>query len=400
MYTLLENIRIILQNSIIEGYILIEGGIIAAVGEGPAPAESVPPNTERIDCGYLYCSPGFIDLHNHGRLGADAMSGSEALATIAEGQLDHGVTGFLAGTSTIAWDKALSSIRAVAAYCTEGPAANAPGEKAAKPGGKARSRCLGIYSEGNFFSMEKRGAHNPKYLRNPSPQDMDDLVEAGGGQLRIAALSPELPGGLDAISKLKKAGIVVSAAHSDATLTEALAGINRGITQSTHTFIGMRALNHQEPGIVGAVLQDDRVFCELIADGIHIHPLILSLVYRIKGADRIVLISDSVALNGLEDGSYEADGLRAVVKDGIIRLEDGRLAGSSLSLDRAVYNMHTLADVPLWEAVRMASLNPARILGIEEHKGSIEVGKDADLALFDDECKVREVFLEGRRVSL
>jgi N-acetylglucosamine-6-phosphate deacetylase len=315
------------------------------------------------------------------------MDGGNAVKTVARGQLARGVTGFLAGSSTRAWDQVLASVKDIAAC---GDSGGDPPEAA---------RCLGIYSESTFFSGEKRGAHNPHYLREPSPADIDALLDAGGARLRILALSPELPGALEAISRLKKAGIVVSAAHSNASLKEAQEGINRGITLSTHTFNGMRALHHQEPGIVGAVLRDDRVSCELIADGIHIHPLVLSLVYRMKGPDRIVLVSDSVALNGAGDGRYEADGLSAVVKDGIIRLEDGRLAGSSLSLDRAVYNMHTLADVPLWEAVRMASLNPARILGLEGKKGSIAVGKDADLALFDENFTVKEVFLGGRQVN-
>jgi N-acetylglucosamine-6-phosphate deacetylase len=382
MKTLLENVRLILQNTVVEGYVLIEDGIIAALGEGrPETGATV------FDGHGLFCSPGFIDLHNHGRLGADAMDGEEALETIAKGQIRHGVTGFLAGTSSRAWEEVLVSVKRMASYCA--------GDQ-----GEGRSRCLGIYSEGNFFSAEKRGAHNPAYLRKPSAEDMDALLDAGGGFIKIAALSPELPEAFRAIGKLKKAGVVVSAAHSNATLAEAREGINRGITQATHTFNGMRGFHHQEPGIAGAVLGDDRVSCELIADGIHVHPLALSLAYRVKGPDRVILVSDSVALNGLPDGRYAAEGTGVTVLDGIIRLEeDGRLAGSSLSLDRAVYTMVSQAGIPLCEAVRMASLNPARVLGLEDRKGSIAAGKDADLALFDERITVRDVFLGGRRVN-
>jgi N-acetylglucosamine-6-phosphate deacetylase len=156
----------------------------------------------------------------------------------------------------------------------------------------------------------------------------------------------------------------------------------------------MRGLHHQEPGIAGAVLYDDRVFCELIADGVHVHPLMLSLVYRLKGPDRIILVSDSVKLNGVDEGCYRLDGHTVTVKDGTIRLEDGRLAGSSLSLNRAVRTM-IQAGIPLCEAVRMASLNPARILGLEGKKGSLAAGKDADLVLFDDDLTVTAVFLGG-----
>jgi N-acetylglucosamine-6-phosphate deacetylase len=383
MNTLIENVRVILANTIIEGYVLIEDGTIAALGEG---RPEKPPGVAVFDGRGLFCSPGFIDLHNHGRLGADVMDGKAALETIAGDHIRHGVTGFLAGTSSRAWEETLESVKRMASYC-----AGDQGD---------RSRCLGIYSEGAFFSMEKRGAHNPKYLRDPRKEDVDALLDAGGGFIKILALSPELPGAFDAIAGLKKAGVVVSAAHSNAALAEAREAVNRGITHSTHTFNGMRSFHHQEPGIAGVVLQDDRVSCELIADGIHVHPVALSLVYRIKGPGRVVLVSDSVALNGLPDGRYTAEGLGITVVDGIIRLEeDGRLAGSSLNLDRAVYTMISKAGVPLCDAVRMASANPARILGLENRKGSIAVGKDADLALFDGRISVQEVFLGGKRVN-
>jgi N-acetylglucosamine-6-phosphate deacetylase len=159
----------------------------------------------------------------------------------------------------------------------------------------------------------------------------------------------------------------------------------------------MRSLSHQEPGILGAALNDDRVSCELIADGIHLAPPILSLVYKLKGPDRIVLISDSVAACGVPDGRYQREGFTVVVKDGTVRLEDGRLAGSTLSLDRAVRNMVSLAGLSLCHAVRAASLNPARILGLERRKGSIGVGKDADLVIFDKNVEVKGIFVRGRQ---
>jgi N-acetylglucosamine-6-phosphate deacetylase len=218
--------------------------------------------------------------------------------------------------------------------------------------------------------------------------------------LRVFALSPELPGALEAITALRGKGIVVSAAHSNAIYAEALEGINRGITLSTHTFNGMRSLHHQEPGIVGAVLNDDRVYCEIIADGIHLDPVILSLVLKIKGSGRIILVSDSVALNGVNDGQYKVKGNTVTVSGGAIRLEDGRLAGSTLSLDRAVKNMTNLAGASLCEAVAMASLNPARILGIEDKKGSVAAGKDADLVLFDENITIKEVFVGGNRTVI
>jgi N-acetylglucosamine-6-phosphate deacetylase len=342
-----------------------------------------------VDARGLYLSPGFIDLHNHGRLGRDVMDGTpEALETIAWGQAKQGVTGFLAGTSTVPWEKTLETLDFLSSYC-EKPDTRESGA----PGGAA---CLGIYSESNLFSMEKRGAHDPAYLKSSvSRTDAEALAGAGGSSLKIAALSPELPGALEAAAFLKDRGIVVSAAHSNATYSEALAGIDGGISLSTHTFNGMRSLHHQEPGILGAVLNDDRVSCELIADGIHLAPAILSLVYRIKGPDRIVLVSDSVAFNGLPEGRYPWENREVLVSEGAVRLEDGRLAGSCLSLDRAVRNMVRLGGAALHEAVRMASLTPAALLGLEAEKGSIEPGKDADLVLFDEDITIRKVYIRG-----
>jgi N-acetylglucosamine-6-phosphate deacetylase len=291
----------------------------------------------------------------------------------------------LAGTSTVPWEKTLETLGFLASY-RERPESGAPKGAA----------CLGIYSESNLFSMEKRGAHDPAYLKSSvSKADAEALIAAAGSSLKITALSPELPGAPEAITLLKDRGIVVSAAHSNASYDEALAGIDAGITLSTHTFNGMRSLHHQEPGILGAVLNDDRVVCELIADGIHLAPAILSLVYRIKGPDRIVLVSDSVAFNGLPEGRYPWETREVLVSDGAVRLEDGRLAGSCLSLDRAVRNMVRLGGAALPEAVRMASLNPAAVLGLEAKKGSIEPGKDADLILFDGDMTIRKVYIRG-----
>jgi N-acetylglucosamine-6-phosphate deacetylase len=380
---LIRNARIITENSIVEGDLLAEGGRIAAFGAVPGGA----PGAEELDAGGLFLSPGFIDLHNHGRLGVNVMDGTESsLETIARGQLSHGVTGFLAGTSSAPWDKNCAAVRAAGRWYAGG----------AGGGGEGMARCLGLYLEGNYFSMEKRGAHNPDYLRPLSVEEMGELLEAGGGAVKVVCLSPELPGAAAVIRFLRERGVVVSAAHSNAAYGEALAGINAGITQSTHTFNGMRGLDQHEPGILGAVLTDDRVICEAIADGIHLAPPVLDMMLKLKGPDRIALISDSVELNGLPEGQYRFGGRTITVGAGAIRLEDGRLAGSCLSLDAAVRNMVALAGASLPQAVRMASLVPARILGLEDTRGSIAVGKDADLVLFDGDVTVKKVFVRAK----
>ncbi|GHV85068.1 N-acetylglucosamine-6-phosphate deacetylase [Spirochaetia bacterium] len=402
-----SNVKLVLPDRLVRGSLLVNGPVIAAVSEGPgippewnSPGPGAPSNgPELINGGGLYLSPGFIDIHNHGRLGCDVMDGTpDALDTIARGQAEHGVTAFLAGTSTIPWEKSLKAIGQIAAYCRRVGESGGTGglQKDSACRAWSGARCLGIYSEGALFSQEKRGAHDPAYLKSViTPADIDALLEAAGDTLKVLSLSPELPGALEAISRLAGQGIVTAAAHTNAAYDEALAGINAGFTLATHTFNAMRALSHQEPGILGAVLNDSRVSCELIADGIHLNPVILSLVYKLKGPDHIILISDSVSANGLPDGRYESERRIVIVDRDSIRLEDGRLAGSTLSLDRAVRNMIRLGGAGLCHAVQMASLNPARILGVDKHKGSIEAGKDADLLLFDENIAIKKVFIGG-----
>ena len=393
------NCKLVLPDRIIPGSILVENGKIAAVEEAGTISTSFPSvwNKEGgkpvlIDGEGNYLAPGFIDIHNHGRLGCDFMDGKESsVETIAKNQAEHGVTGFLAGTSSIPWEKSLNSLRFLAGYY------KAETERSDSEDSAKGAQCFGIYSEGNFFSIEKRGAHNPEYLKSIlTRDDLDVLFAAAGSALKVVALSPELPGADEWIRFIRSKGTVVAAAHTNATYEEAMAGINLGITLATHTFNGMRSLSHQEPGILGAVLNNDRVSCELIADGIHVAPPVLSLVYKIKGPDKIVLISDSVIVGGIPDGRYEKEGFIVIVKDGIVRLEDGRLAGSSLSLDKAVRNMVNLAGISLCHAVRAASLNPARILGMDHKKGSLEQGKDADLVIFNENVEIKKVFIQGR----
>jgi N-acetylglucosamine-6-phosphate deacetylase len=375
----IKNGRIVTENRIIGGSLYIKDGLIASLGEDPGGFDQA----EEWDAGGLYVSPGFIDIHNHGRLGRNVADASEeSLGIIAKGQLAQGVTGFLAGPSTLPWEQYLEVIRICAAYCG--------GEQ------EDRAQCLGLYLEGVFFSGEKRGAHLENLLRPPAAEDVAAALEAGGEHIRVFCIAPELPGALEAIRKIRGRGIVVSAAHSSADFDEALRGINAGISLSTHTFNGMPSLNHHHPSLVNAVLSDDRVACELIADGIHLHPSILQLALKAKGPDRIALVSDSVAFNGMPEGKYPYRNQHAIVKAGEIRLEDGRLAGSCLNLNRAVRNMVRLAGASLCEAVRMASLVPARIIGAERKKGSIAVGKDADLVVFDEDVAVKTVFLRGK----
>ncbi len=380
---LFKNARIILKDRILPGNVLVEEGRIACISENDISAE----NASVVDAKGSYLSPGFIDLHNHGRLGHDALSADpDGLATIAKGQLAHGVTGFLITTSTAPFDQVKKGMETAAEFI------RAPHPDMSIP--------LGIYSEGLYFSVPKRGAHSEDLLRSVSQDEFNTLIDAADDNIKIFSIAPELPGALDGIATLKKKGIVVTAAHSNATYEEAIAGINAGITCATHTFNGMRALDHRQPAVVGACLTDDRVICEAIVDGIHLHPGTVRLMARLKGADGMALVSDSVFGNGLPDGEYDIRERHITIKDGAIRLDNGTLAGSCLSLDAAVRNVMKFADIPLWDAVCMASLTPARVIGMDKTKGSIGVGKDADLVLLSDDLMVQEVYVSGQKCEL
>ncbi|GHV33106.1 N-acetylglucosamine-6-phosphate deacetylase [Synergistales bacterium] len=387
---LIKNAKIITQNLIVDGSLLALNGRVAALGvhiEADVDSE--------IDAKGLFLSPGFIDIHNHGRMGFDVMDASvSSLLNIAIEQIKHGVTGFLATTNTAEKGVLWRAVNVAAEFCDVDRQAE---RTANKP--RRGAQCLGIYVEGNHISMKKRGSHPPELLRPIAQENLNTLLSAGKGNIRVMAFAPELPGSLDAIRRLRHASVVAAAAHTDATFDEAMDGINAGVTLAAHTFNSMRAMTHRDPSIIAACLLDDRVVCEAIADGTHLDPAILQLIYRLKGPDRVCLISDSVRYNGLPDGQYNRDDGRDVtVKNGVIRLGDGRLAGSSLSMNEAVRNMVRLAGIPLFHAVRMASFVPSRVIGMDAAKGSLDVGKDADMILFDEDVNVEAAFIGGKRI--
>jgi len=333
-----------------------------------------------------YLSPGFIDIHTHAICGHDTMDATfEALDAMAASYIRNGVTGFLATTMTSADENLEKAMQNVAAYIKKQK------RQTFDAGDPQKAELLGIYLEGPYFSVEKKGAQSPEYLKNPDVEGLAKFIRLSEGAIKVVALAPELPGAMEAISYLRNLGITVSAGHTDATFDTAMKAFNHGVTQVTHIFNGMRGFTHREPGVAGAALIDERVYCEMICDGIHLHPGAMKLVVKTKGKDKIVLISDSMMAAGLSDGEYTLGGQRVIVKDQAARLADGTLAGSTLTLNRAVYNMVHMVGVSLPDAVCMASLNPARTLGIDRNKGSIEIGKDADLVIFDEKLNILKV---------
>lgn len=385
MKTLIKNAKIITPYEIKKGgNLVIEGCKIADVFYEEANTGEV--YNEIIDAKGKYLSPGFIDIHNHGNFGHDAMEGTfEALEIIADFHIKNGVTSFLATTMTESMDKIKKAVKNVGEYINNN-----------KKGSKVKSQVLGIYLEGPYFSIKKKGAQPPQYIKNPNIDEVKDFIDLSKDTIKIVAVAPELEGSKEFIKFLKTKGITITAGHTNATFHEAKIGIDLGITQVTHLYNGMRDYSHREPGIIGAALTDERVVCEMICDGIHLHEGAMKLAVKMKGKDGIILISDAMMAAGLEDGKYELGGQDVFVKDGAARLEDGTLAGSILTLNKAVYNMVNLVNVPLEDAVRMASLNPAKAIGIDNNKGSIEIGKDADLIIFDENLIISKAMVNGK----
>ena len=358
-----------------EGSVVVEDGRIAEVSEGKAPQGRV------LDFEGCYVVPGFVDIHVHGGAGEDVMDASAGgLDRLSLFLAAGGVTSFLATTNTDSQERTLKAVREIG--------------EAAKRGTRG-ARLLGLHMEGPYISMERSGAQNRAHIRLPALDELGQASLEAGGSLRMVTLAPEVDGALEAVRWLASRGIVPAAGHTDATYDEARAGIEDGIRHASHLFNGMRSLHHREPGLVGAALDDERVTVELIADCYHIHPAVLRIVARLKGTARTALVSDSIAAAGLPDGDYSLGGMKVAVRHGKSLLESGILAGSTIRLCDAVRNMVKKADVPLREAVEMASTTPARVAGAADRRGSIAPGMDADITVLDRGLSVILTMVEG-----
>ena len=383
---LFKNVKIITENKILEGHsLVVENNYIKEIVFGEAKGDF----DRVVDGMNKYLSPGFIDIHNHGNSGFDAMDSTyEALDTMAKYHIENGVTTFVATTMTASPEMTSKAIENAVSYM----------DSTRKNYEKAQ--VAGLYLEGPYFAMEKKGAQPAEYIANPDLKELEEYIRLGKGHIKIVALAPELKGAVEATKYLAKNNVVVSCGHSNATYDETMEAINNGATEATHIYNGMRTFTHREPGIIGATLLDDRVSCEMICDGIHLHDAAMEMVYRLKGREKVVLISDAMRATGLKDGEYDLGGQNVYVKGYEARLADGVLAGSTLTLNRAIRNMVDLVNVPLVDAVLMATLNGAEKIGIDNTKGSISVGKDADLVIFDEDVNIERVFIAGNEVEL
>jgi N-acetylglucosamine-6-phosphate deacetylase len=366
----LKDGEIYTPEEVIKGNILIEEGKIKEIGDFTPPT-----GAELIDLEGKIVAPGFIDVHTHGLGGYDAMDGRSAIEEISALLPRYGVVGFLPTGVASSHQALLNFLRDV---------------KEAKQRG---AKILGSHLESPYISMEKRGAQPPEAIRPVNMGEIEELIEAG---VKMVTIAPEVEGALEAIKRLKDAGVIVSLGHSNASWEEALKGINAGISKATHTFNAMPSLHHRNPGCVGLTLVDERVACEVIADFIHLHPIIVKLIIKAKGKGKVILITDSASYAGLPDGEYKwMDGRIVVKKEGRISFKDAPdvLAGSTLTLDQAVRNVASLG-FPLKDVIQMASLNPAREAGLEG-MGRIEVGASADLVVLDSSLQVQITIING-----
>ncbi len=351
------------------------------------PMATLAPNDgEQIDLGGRLLAPGLIDIHVHGGNGITFGAGpslSEELHAYSHWVCEHGVTGFLCTIAAASIEEEISVVDQYAA---------------ALDAGLSGAEGLGLHLEGPFLSVEKRGAFNPAWLRPPDVSAARELLAAGRGWIRQATLAPELPGASDVAELLHASGVVVAMGHTNADYacaSEALRGVYRHVT---HTFNAQSPFDHRAPGAVGAILSSDEVTAEVIADMIHVHPAAIRVLWRCLGTDRLVLVTDAMAGAGLADGEYELVGHHVTVKGGRASLSNGTLAGSVVTLDQCVRNMHGDLGLPLGEAVRMASLNPAHAMGLADRLGSIAVGKDASLVVLDEGLRISMTVVRGKIV--
>lgn len=365
-----------------DGSVIVEKGKIASVKNRKY--NTAGTDAEIIDAGDGFIVPGFIDLHVHGGGGFDVMDGScGAVKEIAKVHCRHGTTAFLATTMTMSKDKILKSLEAVSEAFIKGT---------------GTAEVLGVHLEGPYINPLKKGAQKEEDIRNASIEELIEFNEASGNLIRIVSLAPEMPGAIELIKWLGRHDIIASVAHSDATYTQMLEGIEAGLTHVTHIFNAMRGFDHREPGVAGAALFAPGLTVEMIADGIHLHPLAMKLVTTVKDKEKIILITDAMRAAGKADGTYNLGGQEVFVSQGNARLKDGTLAGSVLTLDSAVRNMIKVAGISLEEAIGMVTINPAVCLGIEDSKGSLEPGRDADIVILDEKLEVNATIIKGKVV--
>ncbi len=373
--------RLILPDAISEGNdVLVRDGKIAEIGPGLGGADS-----ERVHAKGAYLSPGLVDEHIHGAFGIMCQSARvEDLQRMSEALPGLGTTSFLPTVESSRMEEtltALSTIRQARETLTG-------------------ARILGIHMEGPYLNPARAGAQRFDALRKYEKGDLKRYIEASEGFLTMMGLAPELDGGMDLIGELSREGIIPGAVHTDATFAEGTQAIERGLRVTCHTFNAMRPIHHREPGIAVAALLSGEVYSEFICDGFHLAAPMVEMGYRLKGPDRMIMVSDAVAVLGLPEGEYDFFGAKVRLVEGRIFIAgSGVLAGSASPLMKGVRNVYNNTDIPLVHIVRAASLNPATLIGVDDRVGSIAVGKEADLLLLDGKLDILKTWVGGREIA-
>jgi N-acetylglucosamine-6-phosphate deacetylase len=362
--------RVVLPTGTVDGgRVIVQGSRVAGRAAGDATV---------LDASGLWVLPGFVDMHNHGGGGASFTSGSvdDVLKGIRTHR-EHGTTTVVASTVTGELDFLAGRAGMLSELVEQGDLA-------------------GIHFEGPFISPCRKGAHSEALLRHPDPADVLALVKAAHGTARMMTLAAELPGGIDSVRLLTEHGVIAALGHTDATYEQTVEAIEAGATVATHLFNAMPPFGHRAPGPIAALLEDERVTVELINDGTHLHPAAMELAFRAAGAHRVSFITDAMDAAGFGDGLYHLGPLAVEVKDGVARVvENGSIAGSTLTLDTAFRRAATVDRLPVEDIVEAISANPARLLGVADRVGSLEPGKDADLVLLDAGFALRGVMHKG-----
>ncbi len=378
--------------------VLVENGRVREISARSS--RQVP--TGVSDFGDSMMVPGYVDLHIHGSAGYDVMDDrTEALPAIEQLLARHGVTSYFPTTVTAPMDVTLRALERLANAIEKCEHERGTTPRNAPERGDANSKCgalpLGIHLEGPFISHARRGVHPPGDLLAPTLASFERFWQAASGRIRMMTIAPELEGAIEVIAEAARRGVCVSLGHSDAGFAAAERGIAAGARHATHTFNAMRPLDHRSPGILGAVLTDRRVSADIIADGVHLDPAIVKLVARAKGPEQTVLITDATSATGMPNGRYHLGAFEVEVSDGRCTL-DGKLAGSVLTMDRAVRNLADFAEWDWAQAVAAASQNPARVARIV-NKGILAVGADADFVVLDPKGEVQRTFVGGVECS-
>lgn len=372
------NGRIVAPHAVIRGKVLLyDERVIGIVDPG-----ETPEGVETLDAKGNYVIPGLVDMHIHGYMGEDASDGSfEGLKTMARGVAKNGVTSFLPTTMTVSYEELRQAFAQIRRAMEESRLDSWDG-----------AAVVGANAEGPFINVSKKGAQAAEHVRPGDPAFLKEFADV----IRVFTIAPEVEGNLDCIREMARdTSMLISMGHTAANFEQAQAGIEAGVRHVTHLFNAQTGLLHRDPGVVGAALLDNRVSCELIADTFHVHKALFQLVASLKG-EQMVLITDCTRAGGMPDGEYTLGGQPIFVKGIECRLKDGTIAGSVLKLNEAVRNVLANTDLTISQAVNMASLNPARRIGLSASKGSIEAGKDADFAIVDDAIDVQATILGGR----